>query len=103
MVAGVATVDSLDAMITELDATYVDPLDALISELDRIEAHESMLQDAVAHNKPVVVHPRKEVMVPQSPHVCTFAGLQRCQGSNSRLTRDPLHHEAKIQVIAEVV
>ena len=42
----------------------MDTLDALISELERIEGHESTLQDALANNKAVVVHPRPEVWVP---------------------------------------
>lgn len=42
----------------------MDPLDALVSELERIEGHESTLQDALANNKAVVVHPRPEVWVP---------------------------------------
>ena len=53
--------DSLDDMIVELKASYVDPLDALIAELGRIEGHQTVLQDAVANNKAVVVHPRPEV------------------------------------------
>ena len=40
----------------------MDPLDALIAELERIEGHETTLQNAVANNKPVVVHPKPEVM-----------------------------------------
>lgn len=56
--AGVIITDPLDEVLAELE---VDPLDALIAELDRIVGHETMLQDAVADNKAVVVHPRPEV------------------------------------------
>ena len=56
--AGGITTDHLDEILAELE---VDPLDALIAELDRIERHETMLHDAVANNKAVVVHPRPEV------------------------------------------
>ena len=45
----------------------MDPLDALICELERIEGHESTLQDVLANNKAVVVHPRPEVWVPAPP------------------------------------
>lgn len=42
-------------------APGVDPLDALIAELERIEGQETTIQDAIAHNVAVVVHPRPEV------------------------------------------
>ena len=57
--AGAHNADPLDEILAELE---VDPLDALIAELERIEGHETTLQDAVANNKAVVVHPRPEVM-----------------------------------------
>ena len=56
--AGAIDIDPLDEVLAELE---VDPLDALIAELNRIEGHETLLQDAVANNKAVVVHPRPEV------------------------------------------
>ena len=56
--AGLYSAEPLDQIIAELE---VDPLDALIAELERIEGHETALQDAVANNKPIVVHPRPEV------------------------------------------
>ena len=56
--AGAYSADPLDETIAELE---VDPLDALIAELERIEGHETTLRDAVANNKPIVVHPRPEV------------------------------------------
>ncbi|CAL5228811.1 g12011 [Coccomyxa viridis] len=62
---GANSAEPLDGILAELE---VDPLDALIAELERIEGHEAMLQDAVANDKAVVVHPRPEALAaPRAP------------------------------------